>query len=76
MIDRREADVCVIGAGYAGLTAARRLAQGGASVVVVEARDRVGGRVWTRYMEDGRRWTSAAHGWGPARTRRTDWRRN
>ena len=53
MIERRDADVCVIGAGYAGLTAARRLAQGGASVVVVEARDRVGGRVWTRYMEDG-----------------------
>jgi monoamine oxidase len=53
MIERRDADVCVIGAGYAGLTAARRLAQGGASVVVVEARDRVGGRVWTRFMEDG-----------------------
>ena len=42
---RIEADVCVVGAGYAGLTTARRLAQGGRSVVVVEARDRVGGRV-------------------------------
>ncbi|MGH9306812.1 MAG: flavin monoamine oxidase family protein [Acidimicrobiales bacterium] len=41
-------DVCVIGAGYAGLTAARRLVQGGKSVAVLEARDRVGGRVWTR----------------------------
>jgi monoamine oxidase len=42
-----ETDVCVIGAGYAGLTAARRLTQGGRDVVVLEARDRVGGRVWT-----------------------------
>jgi len=50
---RVETDVCVIGAGYAGLTAARRLVQGGRSVVVVEARDRVGGRVWTRRSESG-----------------------
>ena len=42
-----EADVCVVGAGFAGLTAARRLAQAGRSVAVVEARDRVGGRTWT-----------------------------
>jgi monoamine oxidase len=42
-----EVDVCVIGAGYAGLTAALRLTQAGLSVAVLEARDRVGGRVWT-----------------------------
>ncbi|HEY3724706.1 MAG TPA: FAD-dependent oxidoreductase [Acidimicrobiia bacterium] len=50
---RIEADVCVVGAGYAGLTAARRLSQAGRSVVVVEARDRVGGRVWTEPLGDG-----------------------
>src|SRR6478609_8347146 len=47
------ADVCVIGAGYAGLTAALRLQQAGRSVVVVEARDRVGGRIWTEPLPDG-----------------------
>jgi monoamine oxidase len=45
--DRIDTDVCVLGAGLAGLTAARRLDQGGREVVVVEARDRVGGRVRT-----------------------------
>ncbi len=49
----READVCVIGAGLAGLTAARRLSQAGRSVFVLEARDRVGGRVWTRPSATG-----------------------
>jgi monoamine oxidase len=41
----RSADVVVIGAGLAGLTAARQVAAQGRSVVVLEARDRVGGRV-------------------------------
>ena len=39
--------VLVAGAGLAGLVAARDLAALGAAVTVVEARDRVGGRVWT-----------------------------
>ena len=39
--------VVVIGAGMAGLAAARRLADGGMDVTVVEARDRIGGRMWT-----------------------------
>ena len=43
--------VLVAGAGLAGLVAARDLAAMGAAVTVVEARDRVGGRVWT--MRDG-----------------------
>jgi monoamine oxidase len=39
--------VCVIGAGFAGLAAADVLAGSGLDVVVLEARDRVGGRVWS-----------------------------
>jgi monoamine oxidase len=43
-----DADVIIIGAGAAGLAAARGLAGGSLTVVVLEARDRVGGRVWSR----------------------------
>lgn len=53
MADRTETDVCIVGAGYAGLTAARRLTQAGKSVVVLEARDRIGGRIWTAELPDG-----------------------
>ncbi len=40
--------VIVIGAGVAGLTASIRLAQAGVSVILLEARDRIGGRVFTQ----------------------------
>src|SRR5215468_504343 len=53
MPERMDVDVCIVGAGYAGLTAARRLAQAGKSVVVLEARERIGGRIWTFHLPDG-----------------------
>ena len=43
-------DVVVIGAGAAGLAAAWDIARGGRKVLVLEARDRVGGRCWTTHM--------------------------
>jgi monoamine oxidase len=48
-------DVVVVGAGLAGLAAARDLAASGAEVTVLEARDRVGGRVEQVELPDGRR---------------------
>ena len=47
-------DVVVVGAGLAGLAAARDLVLGGADVLVLEARDRVGGRVEQVSVDDGR----------------------
>jgi putrescine oxidase len=59
----RECDVVVIGAGAAGLTAATDLRRQGLSVVVLEARDRVGGRLHTdeiegAVLEVGGQWVS------------------
>ncbi len=45
--------VVVVGAGFAGLMAADRVASAGHEVVVLEARDRVGGRVWSQELVPG-----------------------
>ena len=47
------ARIIVVGAGLAGLTAADELARAGHEVVVLEARDRVGGRVHSRTLDNG-----------------------
>ncbi|MEI7858655.1 MAG: flavin monoamine oxidase family protein [Acidimicrobiales bacterium] len=49
----RTVDVVVAGAGYSGLQTARTLVEAGLDVVVLEARDRVGGRVLTEVTPSG-----------------------
>ncbi len=60
-------DVCVIGAGFGGLAAAHAIQRAGKSVIVVEARDRVGGRAFTialrdgGWVDEGGQWVGAGH---------------
>ena len=49
----RRADVVVVGAGLAGLTAAREVRRGGKSVLVLEAARRAGGRIWSHSLGGG-----------------------
>jgi monoamine oxidase len=49
-----QVDFAIVGAGFAGLTAARELVAKGHSVVVLEARDRVGGRVLNHPISEGK----------------------
>ena len=46
-------DVIVVGAGFAGATAARECATRGLRTLVLEGRDRIGGRTWTKTFSDG-----------------------
>ena len=53
-MDGYDSDVIIVGGGFAGVTAARELRQHGMRVALLEARDRLGGRTWTRDTKLGR----------------------
>ncbi|KAG9851775.1 flavin-containing amine oxidoreductase, partial [Aureobasidium melanogenum] len=53
-VSQSSVDVVVIGAGLAGLNAATKIKEAGLSCMVLEARDRVGGRTWSQPLADGR----------------------
>jgi monoamine oxidase len=65
--ERLEADVVVVGAGLAGLRAAQAVIDGGASAIVLEARERVGGRLLNATLggavqvDVGGQWMGAGH---------------
>jgi monoamine oxidase len=65
----KKADVVVVGAGLAGLSAARAIAAAGHSVIVLEARERVGGRTWNRPITGGAYIDAGAEFVGPTQDR-------
>jgi monoamine oxidase len=68
-VDALEADVVVVGAGLAGLIAARDLQRAGRSVVVLEARGRVGGRTLNQEIGAGKVVEAGGQWIGPTQDR-------
>ncbi|GGM75164.1 monooxygenase [Lentzea pudingi] len=68
-LEQHSTDVVVVGAGYAGLAAASRLAAAGVGAVVLEAADRVGGRVVSEVLPSGVRVDRGGQWAGPSQKR-------
>ena len=74
MPERIDVDVCVVGAGYAGLSTALELHREGKSVVVLEARDRIwGAHLDPSTCQTAHRSTGVAPGWLRGTMPSSDW---
>lgn len=62
-------DVIIIGAGFSGIAAARKLHQANKSFLVLEARDRIGGRVYSKHLSDDLYVDLGGQWIGPSQTR-------
>ena len=65
--DRMIYDAIIVGAGISGLAAADNLIDSGKDVLILEARDRIGGRIWSRLwngvtIEEGANWIHTSDG--------------
>ena len=68
-VEERTADVAIVGAGLAGLSAARAIRAAGHEAIVLEARDRVGGRTLNEPIGDGKIVEIGAQWVGPTQER-------
>lgn len=66
-------DIVIIGAGYAGIAAAKKLQEAGRSFVVIEARDRIGGRTNTETLPSGATIDLGAQWIGPTQHHMWNW---
>lgn len=66
-------DILIVGAGYAGIAAAKKLSESGKNFVVIEARDRIGGRTLTEKQESGVTVELGAKWIGPTQQRVWEW---
>ena len=60
-MEHADLDLVIVGAGAAGLAAARRARELGLNVIVLEAKDRIGGRAWTDRSSLGIPWERGAN---------------
>lgn len=51
MLENQQVDICIIGAGLTGLLLAYRLEKTDKKVVIIESRERIGGRIYTDSKE-------------------------
>lgn len=72
-MNKIQTDIVIIGAGYAGIAAAKKLYAAGKKFIVVEARDRIGGRTLTEKVASGATLEMGAKWIGPTQYKVWEW---